>query len=269
MLSAACAPAPGGSACRPSARRGTRSIRKRPTPVARKLVIAGGDARREITLRTSRGLYIQGRIEVPDDRLFPPESSSPSVILIAHSSLLGGGLTGQPERDGSFALGPLTDEVYTIETFSARYDPDRAAAREGQRQAARDPPAARRAHRGPRSRRGQRPGPRLRRRPDPRRRDAARDARLERQRRQLRLRGPRGRGVRRQRLRLGRTRRNQRAAAPGGGSGARRRRPAARDARRLRPAARRARGRGRERARDACGRTACAWASSSSTGRRC
>lgn len=95
-------------------------------PVAQRVDIAATDTCREVTLRTWRGLYIRGRIEVPDGRLFPPNAkpdTSPNVILIVHAADGGGGLTGQPELDGSFAIGPVTDGEYVIETFARHYAP--------------------------------------------------------------------------------------------------------------------------------------------------
>lgn len=107
------------------------------TPVAQRIRIAAEDVRRELTLRTWSGLYIRGRVEVPDGRLFPPDATAdttPNMIFLARASDGGGGLTGQPKPDGTFSIGPVTDGEYVITTSARGYapiEPVRARASDG------------------------------------------------------------------------------------------------------------------------------------------
>ena len=95
-------------------------------PVAQRIEILANEAQRELTVHTTRGLYLRGRVEVPDGLLFPPgaqRGAMPNVVLITHSVAPGSTLTGQPELDGSFAIGPLLEGEYVIETFARQYAP--------------------------------------------------------------------------------------------------------------------------------------------------
>jgi hypothetical protein len=97
-----------------------------PAPIAQRIEILANEAQHDLTLHTTRGLYLRGRVEVPDGMLFAPgakRGATPNVILIAHSVELGSTLTGQPEFDGSFAIGPLLEGEYVIETFARGYAP--------------------------------------------------------------------------------------------------------------------------------------------------
>jgi len=84
-------------------------------PLARRVWLTPGSERHELTLRTCRGLYIDGRLETPGD---PGD-----VILLAHSLDGGGGLTGQSDDAGHFAIGPVGDGRYRIETFARNLAP--------------------------------------------------------------------------------------------------------------------------------------------------
>ncbi|MBK7875395.1 MAG: carboxypeptidase regulatory-like domain-containing protein [Planctomycetes bacterium] len=95
-------------------------------PIAERIELAPGEPARTFVLHAPRGLYVRGRVETPDGKLFPPDAdkdTAPNVILIAQAVEIGGGLTGQPELDGSFAIGPVTTGEFVIETFSRGYAP--------------------------------------------------------------------------------------------------------------------------------------------------
>lgn len=93
-------------------------------PIARRVVVPEGVREFEVVLTAPRGLYIRGRVEVNGGPLFPPdadEHATPNVILLA-ARADGSGLTGQPALDGTFAIGPLTDDEFEI-TSVGRYAP--------------------------------------------------------------------------------------------------------------------------------------------------
>ena len=103
--------------------------------IARRIELRELDTEVEVTLRAPRGLYVRGTIETPDGRLFPPGAkpgTSANVFLLATALDAGGGTSGEPVLDGTFALGPLAEGRYRIETFSRGYAPiDPVIARAG------------------------------------------------------------------------------------------------------------------------------------------
>ncbi len=97
-----------------------------PVPVAKRIEVHVGDELLEVTLRTWKGLYLRGTVEVPDGRLFPANATAettPNVLFLARALDGTGTLTGQPERDGTFAIGPVSDGEYELTTFGRGYAP--------------------------------------------------------------------------------------------------------------------------------------------------
>lgn len=95
-------------------------------PCAKRVAIETWERTHEVTLEAARGLYLRGRVETPDAPVLAPGAparTTPEVVLIAHAVGMGGGLTGDPLADGTFALGPVTEGEYAIETFSRKYAP--------------------------------------------------------------------------------------------------------------------------------------------------
>ncbi|TAJ17487.1 MAG: hypothetical protein EPO68_09475 [Planctomycetota bacterium] len=93
-------------------------------PLAELVELGAAEERREHELVAPRGAYIRGRVEFEElDAHSGGAQRRRSVILVAQGIGIGGGVTGDLEPDGSFALGPLTSDAYRVETFAAGWAP--------------------------------------------------------------------------------------------------------------------------------------------------
>lgn len=114
-------------------------------PLAELVELGAADASREHELVAPRGAYIRGRV-VSEDFAGSDggtRSGVNRVVLAAQGIGIGGGVTGDPEADGEFWLGPVTHDAYRLETFAAGWAPiEPLTVRAG------DPPVVLRLRRG-------------------------------------------------------------------------------------------------------------------------